>query len=196
MPPKSDADKAAEATNMRAEAAAKTAVEQANANQAGDAPDALKPGEADSTLEFSDLTTANLAVIELREQLAAAKAEHEVASADLAARAVSAEQSLETLKAQMVAGTLTTTQREQAADALGGDVTDAEATEELVPVRVKTPMVVNPDLRGFDPRYDGPEPQPFPLSKGLNHVPRWVAESWIVKANREDEPGEARTELV
>lgn len=161
----------------------KSPVDQANANQASDAPDALKPSAAESTLEFSDLTGANLAVIELREQLAAAKTESEANQADAIARATAAERALEDLKARIASPAA-------AAHADEAQVGDDTAADELFSVRVKTPMSINPPApsRYYDPEEDGPLPAPFPLVAGLNvGVPKWVADNWLVKANSVEE---------
>lgn len=186
---KNAADKAADAAAAAAAAeAAKTPTAQANTTNGGGA---LNEADQVHDGEFTDLTAANLAVIDLREQLAAQKIEHENTAADLRSQATTAERALDDLKARMVSGTLTTTQRDQAGDAAaalndGERIDEAAAAEELFDVRVKTPMLVQPPEPDW--RHDGPPPTAFPLAKGLNKVPRWVAEHWIVRANLEPDP--------
>jgi hypothetical protein len=184
-----DKGSSAKAAEDAAKEAAKTPLEKAvEANgPEGDKPALTQPDKAHDG-EFTDITEANLAIIDLRQQLDAAKIAHESEAAGLRSQAAISESALADLKARMVAGNLTTTQRDLAGDAAsalaGHEVSAAEAAAALVEVRVKTPMLVQPP----PPRYYDDEVPPAPVSlvKGLNLVPPWVADHWIVKANSED----------
>lgn len=58
--------------------------------------------------------------------------------------------------------------------------------DDLVEVRVKTPMQINPDPSDWRYSHDGPPPASHTLMAGLNHVPQWVADHWLVKGNLAD----------
>lgn len=111
-------------------------------------------------------------VADLKAQIASLNSAHESEVAGLRSELQAAQSALTGLKAAMVSGAALTAQ-------------DADP-DALVEVRVKTPMAINPDPDRWD--YGG---QPIPvaahtLTRGLNLVPRWVADHWLVKANLEE----------
>ena len=140
-----------------------------NGNDLIDRSDALNRADPATAIDQSDL------VAELRQQLADQAAAHAVELSAAQSDAAAANARADELRTALVTG------------ATVEDTDDDDHADGMVNVRVKTPMLVNPTVpKDYDEARHGPIPGPWPLTKGLNRVPRWVAEEWIVKANREE----------
>lgn len=56
-----------------------------------------------------------------------------------------------------------------------------------VEVRVKTPLLIQPDADAWRYVEDGPPPNAVQLQAGLNFVEPWVADHWLVRGSLEDD---------
>lgn len=182
-PPAAASAESAKTAEAERAAAAPNIIEDANRTISGAGRPALTEVEPPPPAAHTDIAAANAEIDDLRAALHSAQVGAERDGATLRAQLNIVTEAHETLKARMVSGDLSTTQRDLAEDALGAD----DAPADLVEVRVKTPLQVVPTPpAGYNAARDGPLPGAFSLVRGLNMVPRWVADHWLVKGSLED----------